>query len=134
MDQMGTVTTCHVDLREKFIQWEYTCYARQRFTVSWKQNIFVRHHNHCRHFTVLCCRYLLSTAPCLKRVFHDRMAGPLTSPGVFLHNCIHTFSLNKVLYELVPSCPRWRDGKSQSKWIKAADKIFWVSKTLYHLH
>ena len=64
MEQMDTVTTEYVDLRKKFVQWEYTCRARQYLMLPWKQNMFAMLANNCRYFTVVCCRYPHSTASC----------------------------------------------------------------------
>ena len=63
IEQMNTVTTGHIDLCKKNVQWESIC-VWQHFTLQWKQNLFVMHTNHYMHFTVLCCRYLYFTASC----------------------------------------------------------------------
>ena len=64
IEQIDTVTTLHVDLHEKLVQWECTCRARQHFKLSWKQNMFFVHGNHYMHSTPLCfsqpCGHALS--------------------------------------------------------------------------
>ena len=86
IEQMDTVITVYVDLRENFVQWECTCRARQHST--WKRDSTPRENRTCLSCTTITTRTSLhcallqvsafhSVVSCSKWVFHHRVAKPL---------------------------------------------------------